>query len=101
MSSKPVVIFDDIGVTDVKLKLEINEGYYFLHSEVTRWSHNIFKRYLDILSHALIQLNDLGVNDVYVCIDSDNKKLRRWEEMFGFEAIREHEGHLLMHRSTG
>ena len=100
MSSKPVVIFDD-EVTGSKLSIEVNEGYHFFHSDIKKWSVSAFKRYLDILSHAMIHLNESGVNDVYVCINNKDEKLRKYEEMFGFEVVREHEGHLLMHRGTG
>lgn len=98
--SETKLIFDDAGVTDIKLRLEVSEGYHFFHVEMDKWSHNIFKRHLDILSHALIQLHDLGINNTYAYINNKDSKLRKWIEMFGFEVIREHNDHLLMHRST-
>ena len=97
--SKPVLIFDD-EVTGSTLSIEVNEGYHFFHSDIKKWSPSAFKRYLDIFCNAMVELNDLGIDVVYVCISNEDNKLRKWEEMFGFEGIREHEGQLLMHRST-
>ena len=99
MSNGPVLIFDD-EVTGSKLSIEVNEGYHFFHSDIKKWSPSAFKRYLDIFCNAMVELNDLGIDDVYVCISNEDDKLRKWEEMFGFKGIREHEGHLLMHRGT-
>jgi hypothetical protein len=67
-----------------------------LHSDVTDWSHSLYKDYLDMMVTLKEWLKEEGHDSVYVLIPDDDEQLEKWEHMFGFKTINTEGGHRLM-----
>jgi hypothetical protein len=48
----------------------------------------------------LLDLAEDGIEDVFVIIPDNDKKLYKFEEMFGFKEIKRNDSAILMARST-
>jgi hypothetical protein len=91
------VFWDD---KDVTLKFEYYEDRVFAHAQAYNWSKSVYLKFKDIWYVAREELLEAGFKEVYVAIPADDKKLFKFETMFGFQTIKKHENILIMVCST-
>ena len=63
------------------------EGNVWAHAEVFEWNKDVYYKCKAIWEEALFELNTRGVEFVFVCIPDNDKKLEKFERMFGFEVL--------------
>ena len=95
-SEKQVLLENEYG----KLEGELFLGQLFLHLTLYKWSVNLYKVYREFFDNYLPVLRRMGFTKVYVAIPKDNKKLIKFERMFGFEPEHDLAEVLIMSRST-
>lgn len=73
-----------------------------LHSNIegNPWNHTMYKEYLLELADVKDRLKGRNEEYVYVLIDFKDKKLMKWEIMFGFEPYMMYGEYLLMRQET-
>ena len=91
------VFWDD---ADGSLKFEYYDNKIFAHAEAYNWNKSVYLKFLDIWHVAKEELLEAGFKEVYVAIPANNKKLFKFETMFGFKPIKKHENILIMVCST-
>jgi len=96
MSNRVTVLKNDYG----HLQYEIFNDAYFIHLELYKWSKELYKKYMVMFEEWLLGLSDSGVNSVFVLISDNDKKLYKFEQMFGFEEIHREGGAIIMARPT-
>lgn len=87
---------DEDGV----LAFELFDGKVFAHAKAHNWSKEVYLKFQDIWHVAKEELNNSGHKEVYVIIPADDKKLIKFETMFGFKPLEQRENMLLMVCST-
>jgi len=80
------------------LQYEIDpEGNYFIHLSLDKWSKTLYKEYLIIFYNWLARIKqENNINHVFVVIPENDKKLYKFEQMFGFNEIKKQDGDILM-----
>lgn len=75
---------------DAFLDGEISAGCMFLHVEVKaeKFTKSMYKEFLAIWVEVMEQLKQKGIDFVYSCIPKD-KKILKWQQMFGLSPIAE------------
>ena len=91
------VFWDD---EDVSLSFQYYEDKVFAHSTSRRWSKSLYYKYKDIWHVAKEELLEKGYKEIYVIIPAGDKKLFKFETMFGFKLIKQIDNLLLMVCST-
>lgn len=86
---------------DGTLEIQKVEGEVLIHLSLNKWTKEKYKEYLVIFESFLLELKESGVGRVFVCIPSSNKKLVKFEKLFGFKELLEEDGNLLMYRKIG
>jgi hypothetical protein len=85
---------------DGSLTFQYYENKVFAHAKVHVWNKRVYLKCINTWYVAIEELRERGYTEVFVLIPSDDKKLIKFETMFGFTPIKEHEGVLLMACST-
>ena len=79
-SNMEILYKEDSGFLGMSYSEELEA--YVLHTDVTLWSTEEFKRYLAIFSQVLNMLYERGIKEVYgIC---DTEKELKFNELFGF-----------------
>jgi len=66
--------------------VKIGDSYIpLLHVDIYKWSKSLYLQYLDVFENLQIELNKLGIDELYVYIAEGDKKLLKFTLMFGFE----------------
>lgn len=98
MSKRYPVLSNELG----DLECEISkEGLFFLHLSLKKWNKTLYKQSLIYFYSWLNMLYESGVLAVFVLIPEEDKKLYKFEQMFGFEEIDRKNGYVLMAQGTG
>lgn len=63
------------------------ENIYWAHALVYKWSKSVLMKAKAIWLEAMEEFAQKGIEFVCVCIPSDDKKLEKFEKMFGFEEV--------------
>lgn len=87
---------DEDGV----LAFELFDGKVFAHAKAHNWNKSVYLKFQDIWHVAKEELSISGHKEVYVIIPADDKKLFKFETMFGFKPLEQRENMLLMVCST-
>lgn len=67
-----------------ELRVEMTGGFPFLHLQISKWSHNIFKkRLLPLWVTFLEDMKQQGFNAIYACIDKTDTKTLKFHSMVG------------------
>jgi len=69
------------------LEVECTEGFYFLHLQLDVWSKDFFKVYKEMFEDIKQIFKDENVDTLYIIIPDDDKKLLKFERMFGWEIL--------------
>jgi hypothetical protein len=85
---------------DVSLTFEYIDDKVYAHSISKQWSKSKYYKYKDIWHVAKEELLEAGYKHIYIIIPADNKKLFKFETMFGFKTIEQRDNMLLMVCST-
>lgn len=91
------VFWDD---EDVTLTFQYVDSKVYAHVISKRWSKSLYYKYKDIWHVAKEELSDTGYKEIYVIIPADDKKLFKFETMFGFKSVQQQDDVLLMVCST-
>jgi hypothetical protein len=86
---------------DGYLKFQRKDGNIFAHSEIFNWSKSVYLKALDVWEVAKEELAQEGFDSIYVAIPANDRKLIKFEKLFGFQPLATHEGILYMVCSTG
>lgn len=86
--------------SDVLLKFEYFEDKVFAHAEAYNWSKSVYLKFKDIWYVAKEELLAQGYKEIYVLIPVNDKKLFKFETMFGFKPIKKWDNILMMVCST-
>lgn len=81
---------------DGYLRFEFADSKVFAHAKVTNWNKRMFIKCLAMWEEAKRELKELGYNEIFVVIPKDDKKLIKFEQMFGFIPKIIHGDYLLM-----
>lgn len=76
------------------------EDKVYAHAKAHKWNKSVYLKFQDIWYVAKEELSEAGYKNVYVIIPADDKKLFKFESMFGFEPLEQRENMLLMVCST-
>jgi len=87
---------DEVGT----LTFQLHEGAIFAHATAKQWNKSVYQKFQDIWYVAKEELLNSGFKEVYVVIPSGDKKLFKFETMFGFKPVKEVDNMLLMVCST-
>lgn len=71
----------------------------FAHSELKHWNKTVYVKAQLVWECAKKELAEKGYKDIFVSIPLGDKKLVKFEKMFGFLPIAEKDGLLLMGQS--
>ena len=82
------------------LKFEYYGDKVFAHAQAYTWNKSTYLKFQDIWHVAKEELLEAGFKNVYVLIPADDKKLFKFETMFGFQPILKHGNILVMVCST-
>ena len=91
------VFWDD---EDGNLVFQHYEDRVFAHAKVHNWSKQVYLKCLNVWYVAMEELKEQGHKEVFVLIPTEDKKLIKFEKMFGFTPVKELDGVLLMACST-
>ena len=71
------------------LKAELNLEAIFLHLEYKseRFTKTMYKSMLEDWLDITTALKESNVKEVYSCVPEGDKKIRRWQTMFGLEPL--------------
>jgi hypothetical protein len=78
-------------------------GAVWAHSKISNWNRNVYYKAKAVWEEALDALKERNIPFVFVCIPDNDKKLEKFERMFGFEVLESvsKPGKLFMFRETG
>jgi len=79
------------------LEAEEREGFYFLHLELFTWSKEFFKIYREMFEDIKELFRAEGEDTLYIIIPDNDKKLLKFERMFGWEILAHCKGSYLMY----
>lgn len=82
------------------IEIEMFEGMPFFHLNLRKWSKDIYKDGRLLFEEICFKLGELGHPAVFVAVPVDDKKLIKFEKMFGFEEIEVMYGVQLMGRNS-
>jgi hypothetical protein len=82
------------------LKFQYVENKVFAHAIAKQWNKKVYLKFLDIWHVAKEELKEAGYNEIYVVIPDNDKKLFKFEVMFGFRVLHQVDGLLVMICST-
>ena len=85
---------------DLILAFELFNGKVYAHARALNWNKSKYLKFQDIWHVAKEELNNSGHKEVYVIIQADDKKLFKFETMFGFKTVKQQDNVLLMVCST-
>lgn len=85
---------------DGTLTFQLFENQVFAHAKAFNWNKSVYLKFQDIWYVAKEELLNSGFKEVYVIIPADDKKLFKFETMFGFKPLQQKENMLLMVCST-
>lgn len=85
---------------DLTVSFQYFENKVFAHATAKQWSKSKYFKYHDVWHVAKEELLEAGFNEVYVLIPADDKKLFKFETMFGFKLLEKQDNVLLMVCST-
>lgn len=85
---------------DLNLKFKRYGDNIFAHSQIFKWSKSIYIKAITIWEAAKEELAEQGFDSIYVAIPANDKKLIKFEKMFGFQPLAIHENTLYMVCST-
>lgn len=91
------VFWDD---EDGTLTFQYFEGKVFAHAKSKNWNKSVYLKWQDIWHVAKDELHDAGYKEIFVAIPIADKKLIKFEKMFGFTPVNQYEDVLLMVCST-
>ena len=91
------IFWDD---EDVTLTFQYVENKVYAHAKSKQWSKSLYYKYKDIWHVAKEELSENGYNEIYVIIPAEDKKLFKFETMFGFKPVKQQDSMLLMVCST-
>jgi len=97
MSDRRTVLKNEFG----HLQLQPFGDEWMVHLELYKWSADCYKAYLVVFEQLMLEMKEQGVNRVFVLIPATDKKLIKFEKMFGFQPLHEQDDMLLMYRETG
>jgi hypothetical protein len=69
---------------DGKLEFQYVENKVFAHATAKRWNKSVYLKFQDIWYVAKEELKEQGYNEILVFIPDNNKKLFKFQCMFGF-----------------
>lgn len=75
------IYWDD---ADGLLKFEYFDNKVFAHAIAKHWNKSIFLKFQAIWHVAKEELLEKGYKEIYVIIPAEDKKLIKFEKMFGF-----------------
>ena len=81
---------------DAFLRFEFVDDIVFAHAQVPTWNKRVYIKCLAIWSEAKRELKELGYDEIFVIIPSDDKKLIKFEQTFGFTPLLMSDKHLIM-----
>jgi len=76
-----------LDLAEVQLEIEWYVGQPFFHVQVNEWSPGYYKWYKHLFKDILSELKDEGVPKAFVLIPNNDKKLLKFEQMFGFDIV--------------
>lgn len=82
------------------LEMELWNGEPLLHLTLKKWSKSLYLMYKDIWRVLLSSFKEEGYYRVLIAIPSSDKKLIKFEKMFGFIPVCEKEGVLFMEKEV-
>jgi hypothetical protein len=85
---------------DGSLSFQYFENNVYAHAATKRWSKSVFYKFNDVWHVAKEELAEKGYKEIYVIIPANDKKLFKFETMFGFKPVKQHDDVLLMVCST-
>lgn len=87
---------------DALYQAQIVGGHVFMHTEIYNWSVSKFKEYKQCWKATLEEFADMGIEAVFVLIPDNDKKLLKFEKMFGLRETPTQpiSGHILMYHLT-
>jgi hypothetical protein len=85
---------------DGKLTFQFEDGKVFAHAIAKKWNKSIYLKFQDVWYVAKEELREVGYDTIYVLIPADDKKLFKFETMFGFKLVGKKDNVLLMECST-
>lgn len=85
---------------DVELKFEFADDRVFAHATVTNWNKSKYKKFVSIWLAAKEELSNNGYLEIFVAIPDNDKKLYKFEQLFGFSEIAHVNNMFLMATST-
>lgn len=91
------IFWDD---KDITIKFEYHEDKVFAHAQAYTWNKSMYFKFHDIWHVAKEELLEAGFKEIHVIIPADDKKLFKFETMFGFKPIKKHDNILIMVCST-
>jgi FMN phosphatase YigB (HAD superfamily) len=78
------------------LRFEFTDDKVFAHATVSSWNKRVYIKCLAMWSEAKRELKELGYNDIFVIIPNNDKKLIKFEKIFGFVPLSISDKYLLM-----
>ena len=81
---------------DAFLRFEFTDDKVFAHATVSSWNKRVYIKCLAMWSEAKRELKELGYNDVFVIIPTDDEKLIKFEQTFGFTTVSICNNYLIM-----
>ena len=91
MIDRWTILKNEKAHAELELKYEQNQPVYWFHCQIYKWSHNLFREYVDIMFDIQDQMKESGVKYLFAVVK--DKKLERFAEMFGWDyLIDTHEG---------
>lgn len=78
------------------LEYELLKDKPFIHLKIYKWSKNMYVEYLKAWHIIKCWFKNQGYKDLWVSIPTDDPKLLKFEEMFGFRVVHEEFGHYLL-----
>ncbi len=85
---------------DGTLKFQHHMGRVYAHAVTNNWNKRVYMKCLDVWHVAKEELKEAGYNEVFVLIPADDKKLIKFETIFGFKPVKQINNALLMVCST-
>lgn len=96
--SKVTICEDQDGIFQYELD---DEGHYYLHAQLYRWSPYVYKKVKLILNKWMTTMAEQGVLVMFVAIPDNDPKLYKFEKMFGFKEATRKDGMIIMFKETG
>jgi hypothetical protein len=94
LMSKVTVLKNEFG----HLEYELEEGVYYIHLQLYKWSTSLYKQYKTVFEEWLLTL---PVQSVFCIIPAEDVKLQKFETMFGFRTLSVEDGQRLMVKDRG